>query len=473
MTIRLLFASIRRNLVQKFLAFLTIFLASMLIATMLNITLGIGNEMSEQLRSYGANIVVVPKGSGLSIDVGDVRYEPLRGENYLEEKNLHKIKEIFWRNNITGFAPFLDVRVEISAGNLGEISAKTARISDGNSSEISGEKTARISDGNLSEISAEISDKISSGNAAKTAFLVGTYFDKFIEVHDEDDYHTGVSAIFPFWDITGALPSDESNDSVALGAELAGEISAKAGDTIAINGANFKVTAVVSNAGEFDDKIIAPLSVAQNIANLPGKLERVEVSALTIPEDDLSMRARRNVDELDQIDYDKWYCTAYVSSIAYQIAEDFRGSDARAKTQISDAESAVVGKIQSLMGIVSIISLIVASIGISALMSSDIHRRKREIGLIKALGANSFQIYLLFAFESVVIAIVASLFGCLAGFLVSELIAYSIFGHAIAVALVAVPVTMFFAVVIALLGSLLPMRSVVHLLPAEVLYGRA
>ncbi|WP_294877128.1 MULTISPECIES: hypothetical protein [unclassified Sulfurospirillum] len=57
------------NKTQKMLAFLTIFLVSILVASMLNITLGIGDKVALELRSYGSNIIVLPKGGALGIEI--------------------------------------------------------------------------------------------------------------------------------------------------------------------------------------------------------------------------------------------------------------------------------------------------------------------------------------------------------------------------------------------------------------------
>lgn len=49
-------------------------------------------------------------------------------------------------------------------------------------------------------------------------------------------------------------------------------------------------------------------------------------------------------EKLDQIEYDKWYCSAYVGSIASQISDGLPGADAKALNAISDAQSLVVKK---------------------------------------------------------------------------------------------------------------------------------
>lgn len=414
MIFKIIISSIRGDM--KILSFLTIFLTSLLISSMLNITLSIGNVVSKELRSYGSNILVLPKGNSLSIDVGDKKFEPLKNENYIDESDLHAIKEIFWRNNIVGFAPFL-----------------TATIDDKN--------------------------------------IVGTYFDKNVKVADEEDFTTGIKAIYPFWKIDGKLPKDDSLDEVLVGSDLAQKENLKLNDEINLNGNKLKIVGILEFGGEFSNKIITSLKFTQKLLNLENKVEKIEVSALTIPENDLAIKARKNLDDLDQVEYDLWYCTAFVSSIAYQISEDLKGADAKAQTQISDAESSVVTKIQTLMLVVSLISLIVSSIAISSLMTSEIYRRTKEIGLLKALGATNSQIYLNFALGSVMVAIFSSLVGVVFGYLISQIIAYFIFSHFISFSLIVIPITLFFAILIALIGSLLPMKNVINLLPAEVLYA--
>ncbi|TQR60966.1 ABC transporter permease [Campylobacter troglodytis] len=414
-------SSIFKNKIQKILVFLTCFLATLLLCAMLNITLGIGNEVGKQLRSYGSNIIVLPKGSNLSIEVGGKIYEPLKNKSYLEENDLHKIKEIFWRNNITAFAPFLD----------GSVMMKD-----------------------------------------KEVLIIGTYFDKHIEIADEDDFSTGIKNLYPILQVDGEWIKDDDSSNIMLGDEFASKNSLKIGDTVNLNGLEFQVVGILHNAGKNANKIIMSLNLAQQMLNKQGVFSHAEVSALTIPEDDLSQKARRDTSSLNQLEFDKWYCSAYVNSIAYQIEEDFKGASAKPQTAISDAESLIISKIQSLMGLTALICLVVSSIAIASLMSSEIHSRKKEIGLLKVLGANAFQIYVIFASENVLVALIAALFGFAFGVGLSELIALSIFDYTIAISFIALPLCLAFALIIVLLGCLLSLKDIVNLLPVQVLYGK-
>ncbi|MFV0480624.1 MAG: ABC transporter permease [Campylobacteraceae bacterium] len=422
MEFRIIKSAIFGNKTQKFLAFLTIFLASMLVASMLNITLGIGDKVAKELRSYGSNIIVLPQGGSLSIDIGGSEFRPLQNEVYLEEKYIASLKEIFWRNNIVGFAPFLD----------GKVLGKNGENYD----------------------------------------ILGTYFDKYVPLKDEDNFFTGAKIVYPFWTIEGVWPNDNNTNEILIGEKLAKTLNLKAGDKIELKDRTLDITGVLIGAENSENKLITSLKLAQELLNLDGKIAWIEVSAMTIPEDDLSVKARRSTDDLDAVEYDLWYCSAYVGSIAFQIEEEYKGASAKALMKTSEGESQVVKKIQSLMGVVSILALVAASIGISSLMASEINRRKKEIGLLKALGANNLSIYFMFLAESLIVALFAGIIGAFAGYGVSMLMAIGIFGHPIGVSWIILPLTVSFALIIAIFGSIFPMKSVVELLPAEVLYER-
>ena len=203
--------SIFKNKIQKSLAFLTCFLATLLLCAMLNITLGIGNEVGKQLRSYGSNIIILPKGSNLAIEVGGELYEPLKNKSYLNESEIHKIKEIFWRNNITAFAPFLEGKVMMKP-------AKSPQNSHAND-----------------ELSQEV-------------LILGTYFDKSIEIADEEGFSTGIKTLYPLLKIDGAWIKDDDTESVILGDEFARQNALKIGDFISLNGNKVQVLGILHNA---------------------------------------------------------------------------------------------------------------------------------------------------------------------------------------------------------------------------------
>ena len=80
----------------------------------LEVALDVGDRLAREFRSLGANLLVTPASDTLPLEIGGVDYRPVDAGAYLPEGDLGKLKTIFWRNNIVGFAPFLDVPVEIA-----------------------------------------------------------------------------------------------------------------------------------------------------------------------------------------------------------------------------------------------------------------------------------------------------------------------------------------------------------------------
>jgi putative ABC transport system permease protein len=101
----MIYQSWGRNLRRKALAVLTVFLATSLISALLAISIDIGDKMSRELKSYGANILIEPAGQAALPALFSEQSNPLASDDFLDESELANIKDIFWRNNIVGFAP--------------------------------------------------------------------------------------------------------------------------------------------------------------------------------------------------------------------------------------------------------------------------------------------------------------------------------------------------------------------------------
>lgn len=405
--------------------------AASLVTALMNLSIDIGDKMTRELKAYGANIQVVPKSERISLQIGGTDFNPLRGRVFLEERYLANIKDIFWRNNIVGFAPFFKTRVNIFAPE------------------------------------------------AMSVPLIGTYFNKHLPVSGEDDYRTGVRAIYPHWQVRGQWPRDDEPSGVLAGAGLARSRGWQIGREIRVRTEGEKgrperliIKGILRTGGPEENGLVAPLSLVQRLSHLPGKVHSVQVSALTVPEDALSRKARRDPDGLSSREYDLWYCTAYVSSISYQLEEAIPGASARPIWQVAGSEGAVVRKIQMLMLVVTLATFMAAGLGISSLMSTMVMERSREIGLQKALGAFDWEVSLLFLIEAAIIGVIGGVVGWAVGTGLSQVISLSIFRTLVSLKLIVLPVVIGISVLIAVAGSWMPSRLITRLYPAEVLHGR-
>ena len=407
-----------------FLIALTVALGVSLAAAMLNVMFDVGDKVNQELKAFGANITVAPKNASLLNDVYGVGSDSGHKE-YLNEEDLGKIKTIFWTNNIVAFTPMLNGTVSVNGQNVN---------------------------------------------------LTGTWFNYHMTLPTGDAFDTGVEEMKSWWQIDGDWPKDNT-DQVLVGQKLAESLQVKTGDTLSYRRADgtqgqFVIAGIVSGGGNEDNAILASLPVVQQALNLKGKVSEIEVSAITTPENDLARKAAANPERLSQAEREIWYCTAYVSSIAFQIEEVVNNSSARPVRQIAESEGKILDKTQLLMLLITVLSLISAALGVSNLVSANVMERSREIGLMKALGAKNYEVILMILTETLIAGIAGGIVGYFIGMGFAQVIGYTVFGSAIANNIIVVPIVGSLMVAVILLGSVPASRTLLSLQPASVLHGR-
>jgi putative ABC transport system permease protein len=418
---RLVYESFRRQKRRKLLAGVAITLGVGVATAMIAVATDIGDKISRELRSYGANLIVTPQEDTLDVQIGGVDLKPPSDGAYLNEADLPKIRGTFWHHNIVGFAPMLPVSV-----------------------------------------------RLNNDADAKTLTLLGTYFSKRL-TFGKEDFVTGVRITHPWWKVQGAWPNDNSSD-VLLGESLAAKLGRKAGDEIEIAGQAHRVAGVLSTGGAEDDQIVAPLALAQQILGKPGAVRRLYVSALTKPEDALS---RRDPKSMNPEMFDRWYCSPYVASIAYQLQEAIPHSHAEQIRQIAQNEGTVLSRIKGLMLLVTLAALFASALAVSAAMATAIFERRNEVGLMKALGADNVSVAALFFAEALLLALIGGVVGFAGGALLARQIGRSIFDSQITIEPVLFPVILAIAVIVAFAGSAMAIRRAVKFDPVYALRGEA
>src|SRR5437660_12872886 len=113
MFFRMVYESFRRQKRRKLLAGVAVTLGVAVATAMIAVATDIGDKISRELRSYGANLVVAPQEDTLDVVIGGINLKPPSDGGYLNESDIPKIKGMFWRNNIVGIAPMLPETAEI------------------------------------------------------------------------------------------------------------------------------------------------------------------------------------------------------------------------------------------------------------------------------------------------------------------------------------------------------------------------
>jgi putative ABC transport system permease protein len=426
MFLRIVSDSFARKPRRKILTAAALALGMAVATATLEVSLDVGDRLAREFRSLGANLLVTPASDTLPLEIGGVDYRPVDAGAYLPESELGKLKTIFWRNNIVGFAPFLDAPVKIVSGN---------------------------------------------STAASREQMIGTWYSHSVTVPDGSKFITGVSATNPWWRVDGRWFSDGAAEAVA-GTDISQRLGLRTGGTVTIGEGDhahtLTITGVVSTGGREDNAILAPLEIAQQIAGRPGQYRRLLVSALTKPADAFS---QRDPATMTPVEYDRWYCSPYISSISHQMQQQLPGVEVRAIRQVAEGEGRILTRVGGLMWLVTIAALFAAALAVGATSATTVLERRSEIGLMKALGASHRAVGAFFVAEQLLLALVGGVMGYAIGIILARVLGTGIFGIVPTLRWVLFPVVLAIAAVVALLGSLGPLVRASHANPAPVLRG--
>ncbi|MBB1245193.1 ABC transporter permease [Streptomyces durbertensis] len=214
------------------------------------------------------------------------------------------------------------------------------------------------------------------------------------------------AALGPFKLEEGRAP--RSTGEVVLDADLADRADASPGDTVRLatteRARDYKVTGVASLQG-VDGPLRSPAvffsdSEATKLYGHPGKIDAVGV--LAAPGTDVDELAGRLDDRL--------------SDAGVKL---YRG-DSRSQVEFHDVASARSGLTDMAASLGATVVLI-AMIVVASTLALNVHQRRRELALLRAVAATPRQVYKMMAAETLIVSLVASVIGCLPGVFVAQL----------------------------------------------------
>ena len=401
----------------------------------LSVALEVGDRLAREFRSLGANLLVTPQSDSLPLEIGGVDYRPVDEGAYLPEDNLGKLKTIFWRHNIIGFAPFLDVPASV---------------------------------------------RLSGDNIQRPVVLIGTWYEHPVPVPDGTVFPTGVSSTHPWWTVEGRWFRDASNECM-VGSALAAEYPQDfaIGKTVYLQtnstaeGAPAEpialyITGIVTTGNSEDHSIVAPLEVAQRLSGHPGQFRQLFVSALTKPADALS---ERDPATMTPAEHDRWYCSPYITSISAQMQTALPGTNIHAIRRVAETEGEVLTRVGMLFWLVTLAAIIAAALAVGATAATTVMERRAEVGVMKALGASNYLVAGIFLAEQIILAMAGGAVGFLLGTSLARALGTTVFGSPASPRLALLPLVLGLAALVAMVGSLVPLRRAMHFQPAPILRG--
>ena len=423
-------------------AVLAVTTGASLAAALLGISLDITGQMGRELRAYGANILASPANGDLRLEIGGVPVRVPGERTLLDENELVKLKTIFWRHNIVGFAPYLT--------NLVQVNGQTVAL------------TGTWFDRLLT---------LPKGAALRTGFA------NTQNASVDTTFQTGVRTIAPWWQVQGDWVQDDDLTSAMAGARLAQRMSWQLGDEIVAmtmgRTARFRIVGLVNTGGYEEDQVFVALPAAQGLLGLAKGADRVQISALVEPDSKLRPDLRGlDPSEMTPDQYATWYCSPIMGAILTQIREAMPGAEVARIRQISQAEVDFLDRIGLLMSLLTITALGGSALAVMTAMTASVMERRAEIGLMKALGADERQVGMIFLSEAALIGLAGGAAGYALGLGLAKGLARTVFSAGANVPAVVLPITLLLAMAVALLGSALPVRQAMRLDPVRLLRGK-
>ena len=412
--IRILGKSLSRRKSRIAIAVVSVVIGAAIATALLSVSLDVSDKISEEFRKYGANLLVVPESDTIDVGFPGVEFGSVTEQRYINESDLWKIKTIFWRNNVLGFTPLLYQVIDVG-----------------------------------------------DEDNKQSVVLVGTYFNrdiKIIEPYSEEDpavFNTGAQKISLWWNVDGSwiTDSNDTNNSM-IGTNVAKKLNLNIGETYTVSYIdenlnvttyNLTVLGIITTGGNEDDQIFVNLQVAQNITSRKDKVHTVQVSAL---------------------------CNACpVDTFAEEIEGKIPEIEARTVKQLVSVEMNILGKIENMMFLITIVALFASALGVLTTMTTSVIERQKEIGLMKSVGAENKKIVSLFFSEATIIGVIGGIAGYSVGLVLSQFIGVSVFNTYITPHLEIIPVVILISVIIAFLASIFPVRRAIKIEPAIVLRG--
>jgi putative ABC transport system permease protein len=272
--------------------------------------------------------------------------------------------------------------------------------------------------------------------SSREAVVAGAWLDRIVQMS-------------PWWQISGDSALSRTDLSHCLvGRNASRSLGLVSGSRLALNyenrTVNLAVAGIIDAGGPEDNQIFVNLPVAQMLAGAAGKIELVQLSVPGSPEEIRDVQSRLQ------------------SALPGLVVKPIR--------QITDAEGRLLHRIRFLILSTGLLILVLTALCVLATMAALAMERRKDVGLMKALGGSMQKVLRIFLAEVGIMASAGAIFGYALGMLLSTWMEYRVFGTSIALRWEVLPATIALMLLVAFAGAL-PLRLLGNVRPAVILRG--
>jgi putative ABC transport system permease protein len=259
---------------------------------------------------------------------------------------------------------------------------------------------------------------------------------------------------FKRWSVShGSYFGSEDESGTVLGAVAARQFNLKPGETVTIRGEKLTVLGILGETGGRDDAtLFLSLPVAQRLFKSSDKVSYAAI----------------RTENLDQSE-------SYIEQI--RVAT---GLGVVSDKQMLKSVLGIVGTVNITLQLIAAVAVLAAAFGIVNTMMAATYERKREIGILQALGASQRMIFGLFMLESGIYGAIGGLSGVITGLLSASVAAPYITQNAFTTMVKGsgngslldpkiITASILFSTIIAILAGLYPAWRAARLTPVEAI----
>lgn len=277
---------------------------------------------------------------------------------------------------------------------------------------------------------------VAANSKSQPVILAGTWFDQVAKMNS-------------WWKLEGGwVTSRDDRERCLVGVTAARQLGLAPGSSIQLHSGDHSISltvaGIVTTGGAEDNQILTNLDSAQALAGLSGRVSLVQVSVSGKPSE--------------------------IERVTRTLADNLPGLEVRPVRQIAAAEGTILGRIQGLIFWTIALILVLSMLGVLASMAALAMERRRDVGLMKALGGTVPRIMRLFLAEAGTLGAVGGILGFLLGVVLARWMGERIFGVVISARFEVLPITIALTVGVALAGAF-PLRLLGRVSPAEILRG--
>lgn len=391
-----------------------------------SVCVAVPQQMNEEMRAYGANLIVTPAsatGKSQGIDTATVRnVTALIGAG-------HSVKSAAYR--------YESVRINSAPYTIAGVDVKAVRALNRHwnvTGDWPGSGNVMVGRDVADALGVKVGSRVTIGYRAADASASASSSASAKSDSDESTETAESSA-------QGTQSTQTTQGEQTTQATENGRVSS---DIMDNNGTEFRISGIVDTGGNEDSIIYATTADVSKLTGHERGADVVEYSVNAMG------------DELNAI----------VNRINKNTNTAVK---AQTVTRITSSDTRIIAMLQTLFWIVSLVVLVLTLVGVGTTISSIVSQRRNEIGLRKALGADSRAIGVEFYVESGIYGLIGGLLGTAIGYVLARVLCATVFGREIGFNWLLGAGSLLLSVAIAVIASIPPVRRATRIDPAIVL----